>query len=170
MAKIKTLLIIAAAVFGMAISTQAQNLDNLVLKSFEHMKKQEWGEAQVLLEKAAGIVQNRKNHQVAIIHYNKGFCELRLSKVANAEKNQHYAELANTSFTTCQRFPSNIFYAKSFYYQALANMQSGQYESALNAFNQFLKNRNPARDSYDKGLLNLYKATCHFKLVAQQAE
>ncbi|SHI80243.1 hypothetical protein SAMN02745181_0926 [Rubritalea squalenifaciens DSM 18772] len=114
MAKIKTLFIIAAAVFGMACSTQAQNLDNLVLKSFEHMKKQEWSDAQVLLEKAAGIVQNRKNHQVAIIHYNKGFCELRLSKVANAEKKQHYAELANTSFTTCSAPTLTLFMRSPF--------------------------------------------------------
>lgn len=170
----KTLLITLALGIFTASTGFSQNLDQQANQSFSLMKQGEWLEAQALLEKTVQAFTPRAEvlgkNKLAVLYYNKGYCELKLSNNENPETAQKYARLAELSFRECQKSPSNPFFAKSHLYLASSLMKQGNYTTALGAMDNFLKVYNPEKDSFDKGTFTLNRAICHFKLAAAQAD
>lgn len=170
----KTLLLTLTLGLFTASTGLSQNFDELANKSFSLMKQGEWLQAQTMLAKTIQAFAPRAdvlgNDKLAVLYYNKGYCELQLSNNENPEEALQYSRLAEQSFKECQKAPSNPFFAKSHLYLATAQMKQQDYKSALESMDAFLTSRDPEKDQFDKGLFTLNKAICHFKLAASESD
>jgi tetratricopeptide (TPR) repeat protein len=94
--------------------------------------------------------------------YHRGFCELKLKMYGEAIK----------SFQTCyekygnegaEGGNANIYHKKALLKWGEAAQGKEDWKTAVDKYEQFLKERDPARDDFPKGAFNINMAVCNFK-------
>ncbi|SHI73884.1 Tetratricopeptide repeat-containing protein [Rubritalea squalenifaciens DSM 18772] len=170
-----------ASMLGMApADVQAQDINEAVPMAFKEMNGRNWEKAQSILAKVVDVYAERAKQlyggKFGVIYYNKGYCELKIGgklKAAggpeNLDKANKYYEMAKQSFANCYKFPSddkgkNTYHKKSLYYWGQSAQAMGEYKEAITQYKKFLDEREEGRDEYDKGIMALSLAICHFKL------
>ncbi len=164
---------LAATALTLAVASltpvHAQDIGALVDGALKAMKAERWEEALELNKQAIG---NRDPKQLKMlfsakfgtIYYRKGICEMQLQKWDEAIE----------SFETCYKeFPNgkdqgaareNPFEKMALLRWAEAATGGGDWQTGIDKFLQFLKERDPALDPYQQGPFHIKMAICYYNL------
>jgi tetratricopeptide (TPR) repeat protein len=164
---------LAATALTLAVASltpaHAQDIGALVDNALKAMQGERWEEALELNKQAIG---NRDPKQLkmlfsakfGVIYYRKGVCEMKLQKWDEAMQ----------SFDICHReFPNgkeaaaareNPFEKMALLRWAEAATGAGEWQTAIDKFLQFLKERHPTLDAYQQGPFHISMAICHYNL------
>ena len=153
-------------VLAQPAGAQDESLPVLTNKAVQAMNAQKWEEALAL---NARTVELYGRNQPLMLHgpkfggvyYRKGLCELKLKQW----------QAAMESFEVCYRdFPNppgkrdNQFQKMALLRWGEAALGAQKWELAITQFEKFLKERDPAQDTYPQGSFHIGMAICHYNL------
>ena len=147
------------------------------------MKAADWPKAKglfdVVIKRDGPGGKEKFGGQFGVIWYNKGYTELQLARIAakggtekDLEKAQTLYAESKASFEQCRQFPDdkkgeNTYFFKSLLYIGQCQQAMRQFDSAIESYKKFIKDRDPkkvGKDSYAIGMFNINMAICHFRL------
>jgi len=164
--------VVALAVSG---SLRGQGIQDAWSQSLTAMKAQKWSEAHAILARVCSAYDKRAallfGPKFGWFWYHKGYCELKLKRWGDAMK----------SFEHCyKKYPNNArgpdkagdainisfnhYHKKALLKWGDAAVGAEDYETAIRMYKKFLAERDPKRDTYERGAFYINLALSYFKL------
>ena len=148
-----------------------------IQQSIALMEQKQWQKALDLVNKL--IAENKGKGvqkygaKFATTYYYRGFCMLKLAQAAENETSSSLFKAAIQSFNQCFAINppndrSNIYRAKSLLLRGNAQQALQHYQSAIVSYQQFLDERNTARDAYSLSEFNINLAICMWKNATEE--
>jgi tetratricopeptide (TPR) repeat protein len=162
----KNFILTATLLVTSAIILPAQELATLVDNGLKAMEESKWEQA--LAINAQAIEKHGPNPkdaldlygpQFGMIHYRKGICELQLKKFDDAMKS---FEIVSKDFPNGPDRGGNDFEKMALLKWGEAAMGAEKYDVAIEQWLRFLKEHNPKKDRFPKGLFNINLAICYY--------
>ncbi|MGD1978944.1 MAG: tetratricopeptide repeat protein [Akkermansiaceae bacterium] len=154
---------LGAPVHGQAI----QDLNKAALKS---MKEGKWAEAHQVLVKATNQFDSRApvlyGPRFGWFWYHRGYCELKLNMFDDAITSFKtcYTKYKNTKPKEGQNPGKNFYEKKALLMWGHAAKGAEEWAESIRMYKKFLAERDPTRDSYQKGVFFINMAINHYKL------
>ncbi len=170
-----------------------QGIDAEMTNSYTAMQNQEWEKALSLLQSIHDNVGERAfklyGPRFGTVYFRKAYCELKVAQQAaragDADRAAEYYEKAAESAKTCyivykndkvqakdKNDGVNMFEKRTIHMHGEAQQGLGNYQEALNLYDQYLRERDKDRDKLypTPGVFALNRAYCCFSLEEPQLE
>ncbi|YCM43679.1 tetratricopeptide repeat protein [Verrucomicrobiaceae bacterium 227] len=149
---------------------KGQAIANLHAEALTEMKAGNWPGAHTLLVRATDNFDARAPQlfgpRFGWFWYHRGYAEIKLGKYEDAMKSfkQCYEKYANVAAKKGQAPSMNLYHKKALLLWGHAAKGAEEWDTSIRMYKKFLKERDPTRDSYEKGVFYINMAINHFKL------
>ncbi len=161
-------LLLAFGAFCAPVKGQA--IANLHAEALTEMKAGNWPGAYALLVRATDNFDGRAPQlfgpRFGWFWYHRGYAEIKLNKFEDAMKSFEvcYTKYQNVAPKEGQAPSLNLYNKKALLLWGHAAKGAEEWDTSIRMYEKFLKERDPARDSYEKGVFYINMAINHFKL------
>ena len=166
----RTFGIVVLALCGFCATAQAQTIGEIHADALEKMKTGKWAEAHGVLARATDLYDARAlklfGPSFGWFWYHRGYCELKLNQFDEAINsfNKCYKDYKNTDPKPGQAPGRNLYNKRSLLMMGHAAKGAEEWRKSIQMYEKFLKERDPTRDSYEKGVFYINLAICNYKL------
>lgn len=149
---------------------QAQAIAERHKEALDFMKTGKWAEAHDVLARTTTTYDGRAlqlfGPRFGWFWYHRGFCEIKLGLFEDAMKSfdQCYTKYKNVKPKKGQASSNNLYHKKALLMWGRAAKGAEQWDTSIRMYKKFLAERNPNRDSYEKGVFYINMAINHYKL------
>lgn len=149
---------------------KGQAIADMHATSLAEMKAGNWPAAYAILVKATDNFDGRAlqlfGPRFGWFWYHRGYAEIKLGKFEDAMKSfeKCYAKYKNVAPKEGQAPSLNIYNKRALLMWGHAAKGAEEWETSIRMYKKFLKERDPARDSYEKGVFYINMAINYFKL------
>jgi tetratricopeptide (TPR) repeat protein len=158
-----------------APEVSGQGIDVAWSNSLTSMRAKKWAEAHAVLSKACRTFDGRAMQlfgpKFGWFWYHKGYCELKLKKWDDAMESfkKCYTKYPNKNagaagLDAANQGSFNHYHKKSLLKWGDAAIGAQQWETAIRQYKKFLQERDPKRDTYQRGAFYINMSMAHFKL------
>jgi len=162
------MLLLAFGAFCAPVKGQA--IANLHAESLTEMKAGNWPAAYALLVRATDNFDGRAlqlfGPRFGWFWYHRGYAEIKLGKFEDAMKSFEvcYSKYKNVAPKEGDAPSLNLYNKQALLLWGHAAKGAEEWETSIRMYEKFLKERDPARDPYEKGVFYINMAINHFKL------
>lgn len=163
------LALLLLALWSFGATAQGQRIGDLNEAALDAMKAGKWAEAHGVLVQATETFDARAPQlygpRFGWFWYHRGYCELKLAMFDDAIESFKacYTKYANKK-KAGQAESRNFYEKKSLLMWGHAAKGAEEWRESIRMYEKFLEERDPARDSYEKGVFYINLAINHFKL------
>lgn len=149
---------------------KAQAIADMHATSLTEMKAGNWPAAYAILVRATDNFDGRAlqlfGPRFGWFWYHRGYAEIKLGKFADAMKSfeKCYAKYKNVAPKEGQAPSLNLYNKRALLLWGHAAKGAEEWETSIRMYKKFLKERDPARDPYEKGVFYINMSINHFKL------
>jgi tetratricopeptide (TPR) repeat protein len=158
-----------------APEVSGQGIDVAWSNSLTSMRAKKWAEAHAVLSKACRTYDGRAMQlfgpKFGWFWYHKGYCELKLKKWEDAMGSfkKCYTKYPNKNagaagLDAANQGSFNHYHKKSLLKWGDSAIGAQEWETAIRQYKKFLQERDPKRDSYQRGAFYINMSMAHFKL------
>lgn len=161
--------LVLLALWSLAGPSQGAAIGDMNKAALEAMKAGKWAEAHQVLVNATNAYDGRAPQiygpRFGWFWYHRGFCELKLALFDDAIESFKtcYTKYANKP-REGQAESRNFYEKKSLLMWGHAAKGAEEWQESIRMYEKFLEERDPARDTYEKGVFFVNMAINHFKL------
>ncbi len=171
MLKIRRSLAMLLLIFGaFCAPVQGQAIQQMHADSLTEMKAGNWAAAYAILVRATDNFDGRAlqlfGPRFGWFWYHRAYAEIKLAKYADAMKSceKCYTKYKNTAPKEGDAPSLNIYNKRALLLWGHAAKGAEEWDTSIRMYKKFLKERDPARDSYERGVFYINMAINHFKL------
>ena len=161
-------LLLALGAFCTPVKGQA--IANLHADALTEMNAGNWPAAYDILVRATDNFDNRAlqlfGPRFGWFWYHRGYAEIKLNKFEDAMKSfeKCYTKYKNVAPKEGQAPSINLYHKKALLLWGHAAKGAEEWDTSIRMYKKFLKERDPSRDSYEKGVFYINMAINHYKL------
>lgn len=162
--------VLLLALGALCAPVQGQAIADMHAKSLTEMKAGNWPAAYAILVRATDNYDGRAlqlfGPRFGWFWYHRGYAEVKLGKFGDAMKSfeKCYTKYKNTNPKEGQAPSLNIYNKRALLLWGHAAKGAEEWETSIRMYKKFLKERDPDRDPYEKGVFYINMAINHFKL------
>lgn len=162
--------VVLLALCGFCANVKGAAIQDMNAEALEAMKTGKWAEAHAVLVKATDAYDARAlqlyGPRFGWFWYHRGYCEIKLNMFEDAMKSfeKCYTKYKNVKPKEGQAPSKNMYNKKSLLMWGHAAKGAEEWATSIRMYKKFLEERDPARDSYEKGVYFINMAINHYKL------